>query len=170
MDKVTKNLFIYYFLSVVFSQSWHNHPELNWQTFETEHFVFYFHDETERSANEAAEIAEKIYKPITDLYQFYPDDKTSIIVKDVDDIANGAAYYFDNKIEVSALPLNFDLRGSHRWLNNVITHEFAHIVSIGASMKYSRNFPGSYFIRLLSCTSFPVPKQNNASCASESVL
>ena len=144
MDKIVKNLLIGCFFSFLVSQMWHNHPELNWETFETEHFVFYFHKGTERSANEAAEIAEKIYKPITDLYQFHPNSKTSIIVKDTDDIANGAAYYFDNKIEISALPLNFELRGSHRWLNNVITHEFAHIVSIGASMKYSRRFPFTF--------------------------
>ena len=61
MDKIVEKIIIYFFLSALIGQSWHNHPELNWQTFETENFIFYFHDETERSANEAAEIAEKIY-------------------------------------------------------------------------------------------------------------
>ena len=46
------------------------------------------------------------------------------------------------------MPLNFDLRGSHRWLNNVITHEFTHIIQIGAAMKYPSRFPAS-FIQLL---------------------
>ena len=36
--------------STIFSQSWNNHPELNWQSFETENFIFYFHEETKRSA------------------------------------------------------------------------------------------------------------------------
>ena len=75
-----------------------NHPELVWETIETEHFFIHFHKETERSAREAAIVAEKVYGPITSLYQFEPDSKPHIIIKDTDDIANGAAYFYDNKI------------------------------------------------------------------------
>ena len=28
----------------------YNHPELNWHTFETDHFKVHFHDETEMTA------------------------------------------------------------------------------------------------------------------------
>ncbi len=129
------------FFSILFSQSWFNHPELNWHSFETKHFIIHYHDETERSAREAANIAENIYFEITSYYEFEPKSKTHIIIKDINDYANGAAYFFDNKIEISALPLDFRLRGSHRWLQNVITHEFTHIVQIGASMKASIRFP-----------------------------
>ena len=38
------------FLASIFAQSWDNHSELNWKFFETEHFIFYFHKETERTA------------------------------------------------------------------------------------------------------------------------
>ena len=48
-------------LSISFSQSWFNHSELNWHTFETEHFIIHYHEETERSAKEAATVAENIY-------------------------------------------------------------------------------------------------------------
>ena len=113
-DGIEMMYFLFIFLSGLYSQSWHNHAELNWHLFETEHFVFHYHDETERSCREAATVAEKIYKPITEFYQFEPDSKTHIILKDTDDYANGAAYYYDNKIEIWALPLDFDLRGSHR--------------------------------------------------------
>ncbi len=149
-DKKTFNklinfsILIFHF-SIIFSQSWHNHPELNWQTIETEHFIIHFHDETERSAREAAIAAEHIYGPITTIYQFEPDSKTHLIIKDVNDSSNGMAFYYDNKIEIWARPLDFDLRGAHRWIQNVITHEFTHIIQIGASMKYNRQFPGAYF-------------------------
>ena len=129
------------FFSLLFCQSWFNHPELNWHTFETDHFIIHYHDETERSAREAANVAENIYFQVTSYYEFEPASKTHIIVKDINDYANGAAYFFDNKIEISALPLDFRLRGSHRWLQNVITHEFTHIVQIGASMKASMRTP-----------------------------
>ena len=35
----------------------YNHPELNWQTFETDHFKDHFHDETEMTARESATVA-----------------------------------------------------------------------------------------------------------------
>ena len=73
------------------------------------------------------------------------DKKTNIIFTDVDDISNGAAYFYDNKIIIWTSPLEFELRGSHRWLQNVITHEFAHIVSIQKSKNFENSFPASYF-------------------------
>ena len=124
--------------------NWYNHPQLNWQELETDHFIICFHDETKRSAVEAVDIVEKIYDKITNLYDFYPESKTYIVIQDVDDYSNGAAYFYDNKIIIWAKPLDYDLRGSHRWLQDVITHEFTHIVQLGASMKYSRNIPGTY--------------------------
>ena len=137
--------FLYIFLlSGIFSQSWYNHPELIWKTYETEHFIFHYHEGTENTVKEAALVAENIYKPITDYYDFKPKTKTTIIIKDTDDFANGTAYYYDNKIEIWALPLDFDLRGSHRWLQNVITHEFTHIIQIGSSMKASTRIPAFY--------------------------
>ena len=140
-----KNAVFFLFVSFLCSQGWYNHPELDWSTIETEHFLIHHHEETKRSAAEAAAVAERIYAPITEFYAFEPESKTHIIIEDTDDISNGAAYYYDNKIIIWALPLDFDLRGSHRWLNNVITHEFTHIIQIGAAMKYPRRFPAAFF-------------------------
>ena len=145
--------FIIYILSVssiCYTQydpyNWYNHPELEWHTIETEHFIITYHTETERSARETATIAEFIYPFVTSLYDYYPKEKTDIIITDYDDTSNGAAHYYDNKIVVSGRPLGFYyLRGSHRWLQNVITHEFTHIIQVGASLKYSRHLPGTYF-------------------------
>ena len=135
------NRFILFFLlSIIFGQAKYNHPELDWYTFETENFMIHYHSETEISAREAATVAEFIYPKITQFYEFELQDKTDLILKDTDDYSNGAAYYYDNKIIIWASPLNFELRGSHRWLQNVITHEFAHIVSLQKSMKMGRIF------------------------------
>ena len=131
-------------LSVVFAQVEYNHPELNWHTFETEHFQIHFHDETEMTAREAATVAEVIYPKITGFYDFEPKSKTHLVLIDPDDYSNGAAYYYDNKIIIWASPLDFELRGSHRWLQNVITHEFAHIVSLQKAMKAGTKIPGAY--------------------------
>ena len=131
--------------NILLSQlNWYNHPELNWKTLESEHFKVHFHESTERSAREAIEVAEYVYPHITKLYDFEPDSKTEIIIKDVDDYSNGSAYYHDNMIEIWAKPLDYDLRGSHRWMQDVISHEFTHIIQLGKSMKLTRFVPGSY--------------------------
>ena len=136
--------FIFASQATLNGQAKYNHPELNWYTFETENFKIHYHEETEISAREAATVAEVIFPKITSFYDFYPESKTDIILKDTDDYSNGAAYYYDNKIVIWATPLNFELRGSHRWLQNVITHEFAHIVSLQKSMKMGNKIPGAY--------------------------
>ncbi len=123
----------------------YNHPELDWKTFETEHFEVHYHQGAEWTAQKSAEIAESVYGPITSFYNYRPSQKTDLIIKDIGDNSNGAAYYYDNKIEIWATPLDYPLRGNHHWLLDVISHEFSHIISLGKSMKYSRSFPGAYF-------------------------
>ena len=127
-----------------YAQNYYNHPEIEWRTFETENFQIHFYNSTEGTAREGAYVAEQIYPLITNIYDYKPNQKTDIIFLDTDDISNGAAYYYDNKIMIWASPMDFELRGSHRWLQNVITHEYAHIVSMQKAMKAGLRFPGAY--------------------------
>ena len=120
-------------------------PDLSWQTIETAHFSVHFHAGADRSAREIAGIAEGVYGPITQLYQHEPDSKVHLIIRDHDDYSNGAAYFYDNKIELWAPVLDFELRGTHPWLKDVVSHEFTHIVQIQTAMKLSRTIPAFYF-------------------------
>ena len=129
--------------SLLFAQGF-NHPELEWKTIEGEHFIVHYHQNTEWTANEALHVADDIYDGITSLYNYEPEEKTHLIIRDTDDYANGGAYYFDNKIEIWAMPLDYSLRGSHYWLRDVITHEFTHIISLRASRKMHGNVPAAY--------------------------
>ena len=123
-----------------------NHPELNWRQFETDHFRILYHQGLERAAEVAAAVAEDAYGPVTRLYGYEPADKVRIVLKDYDDYANGAAYYYQDTIEIwtTSLDHDFDLRGTSDWLPNVITHEFTHIVSLGASRKGPQRMPALY--------------------------
>ncbi|MDZ7719015.1 MAG: hypothetical protein U5K72_09390 [Balneolaceae bacterium] len=121
----------------------HNH--LPWYTLEGEYFLIHYQEGSEKTAGEASIIANEIYRPITELYDYEPDRKVSIILRDREDYANGAAYFFDDKIEIWIPPLDTPLRGTHQWLRNVITHEFTHIVQMGASMKRSPTIQSIYF-------------------------
>jgi len=123
---------------------------LDWYTIETEHFNVIFHADSSgrgssRTAQSVARIAEEVYGPITSLYEYEPDTKVSFILKDFEDYSNGAAYFFDNKIEIWAPALDSPLRGDHNWLRNVITHEFTHIIQVQKTMKAGRRMPFLYF-------------------------
>ncbi|MFB3131433.1 MAG: TolB family protein, partial [Rhodothermales bacterium] len=125
-------------------------PTLDWYTIATDHFDIVFHADAEgegssRTAQVVARIAEDIYGPITALYGYQPDTKVSIILKDYEDYSNGAAYFFDNKIEIWSPALDAPLRGDHNWLRNVITHEFTHMVQVQTAMKAGRQLPFFYF-------------------------
>src|SRR5262245_14987892 len=69
-------------------------PGLDWKTISTEHFDVHFHTGEEWTGNEAARIAEEIYGPITGLYGYEPK-RVHLVILDVEDYANGAAYYYD---------------------------------------------------------------------------
>jgi hypothetical protein len=121
-----------------------NHPELVWKTIETAHFFVHYHEGAERTGRTVAKIAEDIYEPVTSLYDHKPSEKVSFVIRDYDDISNGAAYFFDNKIELYAPSMDYEFRGTHNWLRNVVTHEFTHIVQIQTSMKFGRRMPAIY--------------------------
>ena len=121
-----------------------NHPELIWKTIETDHFRVHYHQGAERTANIVAKIAEEVHPHITGLYQYTPDTKVDFIIKDVQDYANGAAYFFDNKVEIWAENLDYVLRGTHNWLRDVVTHEYTHIISLQKALKFSRRVPAGW--------------------------
>ncbi len=146
---ITALIFSAHFLLFV-PHSWaqseeYNHPELKWFTIETRHFFVHFHNGTERTAKVVAKIAEEVYEPITSLYQFRPGSKYHFIIRDHDDYSNGAAFYYNDKLEIWASAMDFELRGSHNWLRNVVTHEFTHMIQLQSSRKITQRIPAFYF-------------------------
>lgn len=121
----------------------YNH--LPWYTISSDHFEVHYQEGSERSAQVASRTAEEIYEPVTSLYRYKPDRKISIVLRDREDYSNGAAFFFDDKIEIWVPALDTPLRGTHNWMRNVITHEFLHIVQLQASMTRSKTIPAIYF-------------------------
>ena len=139
-----KILFIFFVISsYTFGQFDEFDPDYNWYTIKGEHVLVHYHEEAERTARTVLKIAEDVWGPITSLYQYEPEP-VHYIIKDIDDYSNGATYFFDNKIEIWSSALDFDLRGTHNWLRNVISHEFTHMVQIQAAMKVGRTVPAFY--------------------------
>nr|HPN38402.1 biopolymer transporter Tol [Melioribacteraceae bacterium] len=139
------NLFLFLFIFVVSLNAQFNefHPEYDWFTIRGKNVVVHYHKEAERTARIVCKIGDEVWEPITSLYEYEPET-VHYIIKDIDDYSNGATYFFDNKIEIWSSSLDFDLRGSHNWLRNVITHEFTHMVQIQAGMKLTRTVPAFY--------------------------
>ncbi len=130
-----------------FAQFTEFHPELDWYTIKGDNVEVHYHEGAERTAKVVAKIADEVWEPICSLYGYEPD-VVHYVIKDIDDYSNGATYFFDNKIEIWTSALDFDLRGTHNWLRNVISHEFTHMVQIQASMKSTRGLP-AVFLQVL---------------------
>jgi Tol biopolymer transport system component len=128
---------------LTFAQFTQFHPELTWYTIKGKHVQVHYHEGAERTAKVVAKIGDEVWDPITSLYNYEPD-VVHYVIKDIDDYSNGATYFFDNKIEIWSSALDFDLRGTHNWLRNVISHEFTHMVQIQASLKTTRTIPAVY--------------------------
>ena len=140
-----KKLFLLFlFIPVIVSAQFDEyHPDFEWLTIRGKKIFVHYHAEAERTAKVVAKIADEVWGPITSLYEYEPDP-VHFVIKDIDDYSNGATYFFDNKIEIWASALDFDLRGSHNWLRNVISHEFTHMVQIQSAMKMGRSIPAIY--------------------------
>ncbi|MCC6476959.1 PD40 domain-containing protein, partial [bacterium] len=123
----------------------YNRPQLEWMSFETEHFIIHYVKGLEDVASLAAQIAEEIHDPLCEVYDYRPDTKVSLIFSDEDDIANAGSYFQSNKIKFFATSMNWDFRGTHNWLRNVVTHEYTHMIQLGATRKWSRRLPAFYF-------------------------
>jgi Tol biopolymer transport system component len=123
----------------------YNHTELKWNTIETENFYVHFHPGADRTAKLVAKIAEDVHGSLAKFYDYVADTKIHWIIRDHEDYSNGATYYYDNKIEIWATSMDFELRGTHDWLRNVITHEYTHLINLGAARKMTRVVPALYF-------------------------
>ncbi len=137
-------VFLILFITNASAQFTDFHPELKWFTIKGKHVEVHFHSGSERSARVVAKIVDEVWGPLTSLYNYEPDE-VHFVIKDIDDYSNGATYFFDNKIEIWTSALDFDLRGTHNWLRNVVSHELTHMIQIQASMKFSRSIPAIYF-------------------------
>lgn len=145
MKKLSSLVLLLVTSGVLFAQGYFplTYRHLNWKQFESEHATILYHEPLESKARQMAAVYDSVFSSICQLYGYTPIRQT-VILRDTDDYSNGAAYFYDDKIEIWATSLDFPFRGNHRWLEDVISHEFTHIVQIQASMKWSKRFPAWY--------------------------
>lgn len=115
-----------------------NHPELDWQVAETEHFEIVYPERLAGIEAEAAAIAEASLATL--VRNLGPTDSTAVTfdapirlyLSDEDEIANGIAYNVGpsgfTTIWVHVNDYAEVWTGDVKWLRKVIAHELAHIV------------------------------------------
>ena len=107
------------------------------QTIVTDHFRVHFSRGAEGTARRVAETCEEVFPTLAAAYNYYDDFRTiHVIVLDNSDVlGNGWANYYSNTMAIWATSLDFELRGSHDWIKNVVTHELTHILTLNKARK-----------------------------------
>jgi len=106
---------------------------------ETPNFSIHFHQGLEIIAQKAAVIAEQAHDKLTREFDWHPSEKTQLVLIDDSDFTNGFATALPyNTIYIQVVPPSLDstLGEYDDWLKVVITHEYAHIVTLDPSRGY----------------------------------
>ncbi|NNF59244.1 MAG: hypothetical protein HKN04_13495 [Rhodothermaceae bacterium] len=108
-----------------------NHPELDWQVAETEHFRIMYPQRLAGIEAEAAAIAEESYAVLSENFGGVTfDDKLRIYLSDEDEIANGTAWPVGAGFTTIWVHVNEAAEiwtGDVKWLRKVLAHELAHL-------------------------------------------
>ena len=108
-------------------------PRLQWYTLETPHFRINFHGGLEPLARRAGFIAENAYTVLGQHLDQRPSEVVDILLTDDTDFANGSAGAVPyNAIRLFATaPDDMSALGDYDdWLNELITHEYTHILHV----------------------------------------
>ena len=110
-----------------------NDPDLEWWTYETEHFRVHHHRDLAPVAERVALLSETIYGRIGDALGYSPPGRTEVVLIDQTDDANGfarAVPYNQITLFVTA-PDDLSTLGDYDdWHLGLQTHEFTHIAHI----------------------------------------
>ena len=120
--------------ALIFPSAEHATAQLS--SFRTDHYVISYFPGAEGTARRVAEVAEEAFGPLAAAYGYYDDYATiSIVVLDNSDFGNGAADSYSNTVYIWASALDWEIRGDHPWIKNVLTHEIAHVMTLNKARK-----------------------------------
>ncbi len=127
-------------------------PGLDWRTIESEHLYVHFADGNKEIAERVLAIAEAAHLRLTKELNWYPSDKTHVILSDETDQPNGfaAPIFFNRTVIFLAPPTSINtLEDFDDWLTTLIVHEYTHVVHLdksAGSPEFLRNIFGRFFL------------------------
>jgi hypothetical protein len=108
-------------------------PYLEWYTVKTPHFRVHYHGGLQGIAQRVASSAESVYQRLVPQMGWVPKQVTEIVVTDDTDSANGSASTIPYNIVrlFATAPDDMSPLGDYdNWINELITHEYTHILQI----------------------------------------
>lgn len=116
-------------------------PQDDWKVVETEHFRFYYTEDSARSAAHVYKIAESTFERLNQYYHYQPTRKIRIIMVGYTTFSNGFADSDHDRITLFTTPPDFHSRSRVPWLDNVFTHELSHILSLNTASHFWQRVP-----------------------------
>ena len=106
-------------------------PHLAWRTLHTEHFVFHYPAEMEAWTRGVAERIEPVHEAVRALVGYAPPQRTTVVVDDPTNSANGSAYPFLGAPAMYLWPTppepSSAIGRNRGWGEMLAVHEFAHV-------------------------------------------
>jgi len=126
-------------------------PDLDWKTIESEHLYVHYAETNKAIAERALAIAEAAHLRLTKELDWYPVEKTHVVLSDETDQPNGFAFpvFFNYTVLFLAPPTSVNtLEDFDDWLTTLIVHEYTHIIHLDKSAGSPETLR-NYFGRLL---------------------
>jgi len=109
-------------------------------TVESAHFRIHYHRGLEHLTPRVANKLEQLYQIYAETYHITLPKKTDVVLYE-SEIPDAFAYTNFNFMYVGIHDYEFNLRGSSDWFDDVLTHEYAHVVSISTGLKFPPVIP-----------------------------
>jgi Tol biopolymer transport system component len=103
-------------------------------TVESKHFRIHFPKSCEHLTERVATKLEQLYDIYKNTYGLTLPGKTEVVILESDE-GNGWSLSQTKTITINTVDFDYNMRGTHNWFDDVITHEYAHGISIWASQK-----------------------------------
>lgn len=111
-----------------------NQSTIRWRTVETDNFLFHYPAQYREHAERVVAFAEAVHDSVQKRYRVRLPGKVNLVLRNAL-FSNGQANPVYNTMSVWLTDWDFKLRSTHDWKRDVITHEFAHLVSIQSGSK-----------------------------------
>ncbi len=125
-------------------------PSLSWKTIENTNLQVHYASGNKEIAERVLAITEAAHQRLTKELNWYPKEKTHVVLSDETDQPNGFAFpvFFNHTVLYLAPPTSINtLEDFDDWLSTLIFHEYTHIIHLDKSSgipEYLRNIFGRF--------------------------
>lgn len=105
-------------------------PWRDWQTSESAHFRFHYHDDAAALVPRVAAIAERVHATLSREFDWQPKAKTETVLMDSYDFSNGYTTPYPYNSMMLFMRAGLEAADLDEWLELLITHEYVHVLHL----------------------------------------